>query len=441
MKPIISVKNLEITYNLGKENEFVASKDVNMEIFAGEYVAFFGPSGCGKSTLFYTILGILAPSAGEMLVDGENPYTYSSERMVHFQTRTIGIIYQAFYLINSISVIDNVALPQTFMGVSVGRRRKWAKQLLKRVGLETQGHKYPDNLSGGQNQRVSVARAMVNKPKIILADEPTGNLDSVSTKQVMDILEEINQKEKRTIILITHNAAQLSYCHRVFYMKDGKVLRTVANPDKKQIAKIDRQKTFVTEIDQLSKMHPYITPTELKVKSMVNFLTQDLNFDQLNRLETVVKLVIERKMEEEEFFRILSAKFRDGGVELTPQLSRIMADKVYTILKRSEDVTRYRRRFEQNTYFDRADQVLSRLTKYLVEEGRLKLTPAQLRLLKEAVIGRMTGLLKKEEFYQKLRNTPEMEGIGLKRQIARDVTTYFEKMIIQGQKLESMGGH
>ncbi len=439
MQPIIKTKNLEITYNLGKENEFKATRGVTSEVFPGEVISFFGPSGCGKSTIFYSILGILEPSAGELYVDGENPYTYTPEQMVYFQTKTIGIIYQAFFLINSVSVLENVALPLTFLGYNEKKRHKRANQLLERVGLEGQGHKFPTDLSGGQMQRVSVARAMVNSPKILLADEPTGNLDSVSTKQVMDLLAEINETEKTTIILITHNAAQLMYSHRVFYMADGKLKRIVPNPDKKQIAKIDRQKTMVTELDQLSKMYPYLAPTELKVKSIVNYLTQDLSFDKINRMEEVIAMMVERKISKKEFFESLSLDYSKGGVGLTESVSETMAEKVENILKQSEDVRRYRRRFEQNIFFSKEDRIVNKLTKYVLEEYKGEMTPYRLRLLREAVRERVSGVTRKEDFYNALRKSAKEGGIGFNKISAGNISEYFEKIIIQG--IEAKAAH
>ncbi|PLX21207.1 hypothetical protein C0584_03265 [Candidatus Parcubacteria bacterium] len=438
-QPIIKTKNLEITYNLGKENEYKATRGVTSEIYPGEVISFFGPSGCGKSTIFYSILGILEPSAGELYVLGENPYSYTAEQMVHFQTKTIGIIYQAFFLINSVSVIENVALPLTFLGYNEKKRRKKAQQLLERVGLGAQGEKFPTDLSGGQIQRVSVARAMVNNPKILLADEPTGNLDSVSTKQVMELLAEINETEKTTIILITHNAAQLMYAHRVFYMGDGKLKRIVPNPDKKQIAKIDKQKTMVTELDQLSKIYPYSNPIELKVKSIVNYLTQDISFDKIIRLEEVVAGMIERKMSKKEFYEFLTLKYSDGGVGLTESVSEAMAEKVDHILAQSEDVRRYRRRFEHNVFFSKEDRIVNKLTKYVLEEFRGQMTPYRLRLMREAVRERISGVTRKEEFYNQLNKSMKEGGVGFNKISARNVTEYFEKIIIQG--IEAKAAH
>lgn len=438
-EPIVKLKDLDITYNLGKENEFKATRGVSMDIYPGEFVAFFGPSGCGKSTIFYSILGILEPSAGQLFVKGKNPYSFSPEQMVKFQTKIIGIIYQAFYLINSISVVDNVVLPQIFHGVSPHKRRDWALKLLKRFGMEGQGDKYPDNLSGGQSQRVSVARSMVNNPDILLADEPTGNLDSISTKQVMDALEEINMVDKKTVIMITHNAAQLSYCHRVFYLKDGKLERVVPNPEKKQIAKVDKQKILVTEMDQLSKLFPYSSPVELKVKSMVNYLTQDLNFYQLGRLESLVSLMIERKVSSSEFCKILQKPYKEGGIDMTKALAETMSEKVERILKQAEDSRRFRRRFLSKNFLNREMRLINRLTGYLCDEYQKELIPLQKKRLKELVYKRVSGLISRRNFKDSLRLSLNEGGVGMTKVASRKLTLYFEKILIQGSETKGRG--
>ena len=438
-EPIIKLKDLDITYNLGKENEFKATHGVSMDVYPEEFVAFFGPSGCGKSTIFYSILGILENSAGQLLVKGENPYSFSPEEMVKFQTKVIGIIYQAFYLINSLSVVDNVVLPQIFHGVSPGRRRRWALQILKRFGMEEHGDKYPDNLSGGQSQRVSVARAMVNNPDILLADEPTGNLDSVSSRQVMESLKEINEVDKKTVIMITHNAAQLSYCHRVFYLKDGRLERIVPNPEKKQIAKIDKQKILVTEMDQLSKIFPYSSPVELKVKSLVNYLTQNLNFYQLLRLENLTQLVVERKVSKDEFAQMLNKKYNEGGVDLNMPVAKHMAEEVEKILNQAEDARRYRRRFMSNNFFSRENILVRRLTKYITQEYRGKLSPVQKKRTRDLVYKRITGLINRREFKDALRLSLDKGGVGIAKTTSRKLTFYFEKLLIQGTESKGHG--
>ncbi len=438
-EPIIKLKNLQITYNLGKVNEYLATRDVSMEIYPGEFVAFFGPSGCGKSTIFYSILGILEPSGGQLLVKGQNPYSYSPEEMVRFQTETIGIIYQAFFLINSLSVVDNVALPLIFHGMVPNKRRKWALELLKRFDIAEHGDKYPENLSGGQSQRVSVARALVNNPDIVLADEPTGNLDSVSTKQVMDALAEINSVDKKTVIIITHNAAQLMYAHRVFYMKDGKLERTVPNPEKKQIAKVDKQKILVTELDQLSKIYPYSPPIDLKVKSLVNYLTQSLNFYQLERLESLVQLMVERKVSGSEFKKLLMADYGNGGIDLDADVAAVMSEKVEKILHQAEDARRFRRRFMANNFYSRESELVGRLTEYVLEIGPIELNSLQKKRVGELVYKRLAGLVSREEFKVSLREPLEKGGVGIAKIPSRLMTQYFEKILIQGTESKGHG--
>lgn len=438
--PIIKFKDLEITYNLGKENEFKATRGATGEIYDGEFVAFFGPSGCGKSTMMYSLLGILEPSGGQLLVKGENPYSFSAEEMVRFQTKTIGIIYQAFFLINSLSVIDNVILPQIFQGVAPDKREKWALQILKRFGMEEHGNKYPDNLSGGQSQRVAVARSMVNNPDILLADEPTGNLDSVSTLQVMSALEKINSVDKKTVIIITHNAAQLSYAHRVFYFADGKLLRIVPNPEKKQIAKIDKQKILVTEMERLSKIYPYIGPNELKVKSIINYLTQDFDFDQILKLEQFTQLAVERKISKNDYEKALAKDFKQGGVGAGLSRAKTMADKVYQILGQAEDVTRFRRRFSNNNFFNREDKLVNRIAYYVSMEYKKPFDNVQKRRIKELIYHRISGIINKEDFIKGLNTSVDKGGVGLDMATVKKLTLYYEKLLVQG--IESKGhGH
>lgn len=437
-EPIVKIKNLDITYNKGKDNEFKASSNISLEIYPEEYVAFFGPSGCGKSTLFYSILGILEPSAGELLVKGENPYLYSPNKMVEFQTSTIGIIYQAFYLINSISVMDNVALPLIFQGMSPHKRRRRAMDLLKRFEIDHKADFYPDNLSGGQSQRVSVARALVNNPDILLADEPTGNLDSTSTKQVMDALEEINQRDRKTVIIITHNAAQLKYAHRVFYFADGKLAREVPNPDKVQIAKVDKTKMLVTEMEQLSRMYPYDTPDTLKVKSLMNYLTQDFSLDQLARMEGAIKVMVDRRATTEKFYEYLIAPFDDGGVGLGQPRAQKITEKIMRILREAKDVQRYRRRLLRADLFTDQEELVTRVRDYLLVDYHGDITPDQSEQLRNAIFDRLVGNYRKEGFMSRLTAPLKDGGVGFNYKTAQNLTLHLEKILIQG--LETSGG-
>jgi ABC-type lipoprotein export system ATPase subunit len=432
MDPMIKTNHMDVVYNLGKKNEFKAITDLNLDIYPGEFIALFGPSGCGKSTVFYSILGVLKPSSGEIIVKGENPYAFSPAELVNYQAKTIGIIYQAFFLINSISVLDNTVLPQTFLGIPWAKRKIRGQALLDRFGIGNKADNYPMLMSGGQLQRASVARSMVNNPDILLADEPTGNLDSHSSDQVMRVLDEINKKDKKTVIMITHNASQLVWCHRVFYMKDGQLLRTVPNPDKKQIVKFDRQKVLVTEIELLSKMFPYFEPEDLKVKSLVNYLTQDLNFLQIDRLEKVIKQMIARVISTDNFYEILSAPLAREGVGLPAARAKFLSEKVEKILKQSEDVRRYRRRMNEGVFFDREDKIINELLYYISEEAEIKVDRDQKAILKQAVRDRVSGLLRQEELDQILKDPVSKGGVGLDKKEREKVVFYFEKLLTQG---------
>ncbi len=433
------MKNMSVIYNKGKENEFRASDGLNLEIYPGEYIIFFGPSGCGKSTALYTILGVLTPTEGEILVKGENPYEYTPQELVHYQTSVIGIMYQAFYLIPSLTIADNVTLPLIFQGIHPNIRKKRAQELLDRFGVGSHGHKLPEALSGGQTQRVSVARAFVNDPEILLADEPVGNLDSISAGQVMDTLDEINRRDKKTIILVTHDAKYLPYAHRVIYIKDGRVVRIVPNPEKKQIARVDQQKTLVTEMEQLAKVHPYLSPSELKVKSIINFLTQGQTLEQLQRLEECAKLMIDGMMQREQFYQILIDDLEKGGIGLPPTVAEDMTDKICRVLDQSKDVRRYRRRLERNNFFDTDRALINKLAKDLVDECDCKLEPKIRTRLKDNIYNRVSGLSRPEDFYLRLVKSVEDDGLGFTKELAEKMATYFEKLLIQGLEAEDKG--
>lgn len=441
IEPIIRIKNMSVIYNKGKENEFRAADNTSMEIYPGEYIIFFGPSGCGKSTTLYTILGVLPPTEGVVMVKGENPYAYTAEELVHYQTSVIGIMYQAFYLIPSLTIADNVTLPLIFKGVHPSIRKKRAQELLDRFGVGKHGHKLPEALSGGQTQRVSVARAFVNDPEILLADEPVGNLDSISAGQVMDTLNTINQKDKKTIILVTHDAKYLPYAHRVIYIKDGRVVRIVPNPEKKQIARVDQQKNLITEMEQLVKVHPYLSPSELKVKSIINYLTQDFTFEQLQRLEDISKLMIDGKMNSENFHALLIKEFKDGGVGVKSGLAEVMTEKIGKILAQSKDIRRYRRRLERNNFFDTDKDLINKLVKYLMDEYGHAVTPTQKKRLKETIYNRVAGLKKMDEFLASLMAPLDQGGLGFDKEMANRLTQYFEKLLMQGLETEDKGGH
>jgi len=431
-KPLIVCRDLSIIYNKGKSNEFRALQNVNTDIYEGEYIILFGASGSGKSTLMYSIQGSLPPGDGTLLIRGDDIYSYPPSERVYFQRYVMGIIFQSFNLIGSLSVLDNVALPMIFCNADKQTRDRRAQSLLDRFGVGHVSHKIPAMLSGGQQQRVSVARSMVNDPKILLADEPTGNLDSVSTQQVMDKIDEINTFDRRTIIMVSHNAAHLSYAHRVYYLKDGAVVREVVNPQRKQIKPVREGETIVTELEQLARLFPYDSVDTLRIKSMVNYLTQDYTFDQLQRLERAIGFFIKGKVDRDAFIKALVLPLERGGVEIPEETAREMAKRTERMIEQSDDIRRFRAKKDNDGVFFSQHKLAERLRDHLVEVYRIKLSKEQDKNLVELVADRVTGVTDIAEFNQRLMNGVRSGGLALTEGEADDMTRYFEKLIAQG---------
>ncbi|WP_026486244.1 ABC transporter ATP-binding protein [Caldanaerobius polysaccharolyticus] len=225
---VIYLKNVCKYYKMGEEI-VKALDDVSLEIEKGSFTTVIGPSGSGKSTLM-NILGCLdVPTSGTYILDGVDTRKMDDDELSAIRNKKIGFVFQYYNLLPKLTAIENVELPLIYAGVPKSRRLKAARQLLESVGMGSRLYHYPSQLSGGQQQRVAIARALVTNPEIILADEPTGNLDSRSGEEVMKILAMINEKEKKTIVLITHDMKIASYGKRLIMISDGKIVRQEEN--------------------------------------------------------------------------------------------------------------------------------------------------------------------------------------------------------------------
>jgi putative ABC transport system ATP-binding protein len=223
MEPLIEVQGLEKVYRLG-EVEVQALQGVSLSIGKGEFVAIMGPSGSGKST-FMNILGFLDhPTRGQYLLEGINGEHLSRDELAEIRNQKIGFVFQGFNLLARTSALENVELPLIYARISGVERREMAKKALFEVGLEGRGHHHPSQLSGGEQQRVAIARALVNQPSILLADEPTGNLDSRTSIEVMEIFQHLNRDLGITIIMITHEHDIASFAKRDIHFRDGRVV-------------------------------------------------------------------------------------------------------------------------------------------------------------------------------------------------------------------------
>jgi putative ABC transport system ATP-binding protein len=219
---MIKTKDLIKIY-ITEEVETTALNNVNLEIQEKEYVAIMGPSGCGKSTLLNVLGMIDKPSSGEYLFNDEEIGRYSERQRANIRKHNIGFVFQSFNLIDELTVYENVELPLLYLGFSSSERKKRVSEVLERMEIIARKNHFPQQLSGGQQQRVAVARAIVARPKLILADEPTGNLDSAHGEEVMKILGELHE-EGTTIVMVTHSPAYAEYSHRVIHLFDGHIV-------------------------------------------------------------------------------------------------------------------------------------------------------------------------------------------------------------------------
>ena len=224
MQKVIEVNDLYKLYRVGDE-AVRALNGVSFQIYKGEFCAIVGTSGSGKSTLLNMLAGLEKPTKGEVVISGRHIEKMNEEQLVKFRREHVGFIFQSFHLIGTLDAVENVALPLSFRGVKRSVRMKKADQMLDLVKLGKHKKHLPNQMSGGQQQRVGVARALVMEPDIIFADDPTGNLDSHTSKEVMHLMQTVVREQKRTLVMVTHDLQLASYADRIFHIIDGKIVK------------------------------------------------------------------------------------------------------------------------------------------------------------------------------------------------------------------------
>ncbi|MEZ3485211.1 MAG: ABC transporter ATP-binding protein [Lachnospiraceae bacterium] len=228
MDKVIEVKDLYKLYRVG--DEVVRALDgVGFEIYEGEFCAIVGTSGSGKSTLLNMLAGLEKPTKGNVVIAGQHIENLTEEQLVRFRRENVGFIFQSFHLLGTMNAQENVALPLSFRGVPRDVRMRKADKMLELVKLKKHKKHLPNQMSGGQQQRVGVARALVVDPKIIFADEPTGNLDSHTSEEVMRLMQQVVREQSKTLVMVTHDAHLATYADRVFHIRDGKILKIEDN--------------------------------------------------------------------------------------------------------------------------------------------------------------------------------------------------------------------
>lgn len=222
-EPIIRVENLRKVFHVGKV-DVEALRGVDLEIARGEFVSIVGPSGSGKSTLFHIIGGLTPPTGGKVHIEGQDVSTLSDAGRTNLRKTMVGFVFQKFNLLPTLTAADNIAIARHIAGNTGGEDPQFA-ETLKLLGIAHRLHHKPSELSGGEQQRVAIARAVVNHPAILLADEPTGNLDTANSQTVLDVLRGLNEKLGQTILMITHNPDAAAYGHRTVHMRDGRIVQ------------------------------------------------------------------------------------------------------------------------------------------------------------------------------------------------------------------------
>lgn len=300
MAAIIKIENLYKIYPVGKE-KVVALGGINLEIPKGQICCILGTSGSGKSTLLNQLAGLEKPTKGRVLIGGVNVSALSEGQLAKFRQKNVGFIFQSYNLLQSYSALENVAMPLMFRGIGKGLRNRRAKVILKQVGLGKRMHHKPAQMSGGQQQRVGIARAFVAKPKIVFADEPTGNLDTKTTKEVMELMVRLCRKNNQTLVLVTHDRELALYADRIITLIDGKV---VDDRENRSIAEISEEPSASSETAALpentSASKALQSSQDDEVAQVVNALLPDDLQEQPKQLGEVVDEKPEEMEEKQE---------------------------------------------------------------------------------------------------------------------------------------------
>lgn len=328
-KPIIEIKNLTKDFGQGSSLTHVL-RGINLIINQGEFAIIFGPSGSGKSTLLNIINGLETFTTGEVVINSQSVGTLSDENKSIFHQKEIGMVFQAYNLISSLSVVENITLPLVFSKVEDQSRINIAKKYLSDFELSHIANHYPSEISGGQAQRVGIIRALINDPPIIIADEPTGNLDSIAAKKVMELFLDLNKKYKKTLVVVTHDQSLFRYADRIIHVLDGKVIKeNIRHSNEKH----ETQNSLIINMIKES--------TSVKDKRLLHILNMSLTIQQQQGLskkeiKQITKLMdnrIKKKMSSQEFYEHLDKPSNKGGLGLYEPTARHIAENFENILK------------------------------------------------------------------------------------------------------------
>lgn len=446
-KPIIKIEKLNVVYFLGRSNQARALKDISLEIYPEEFIIIFGPSGCGKSTLLYSIAGLETKVQGDIFIDNENIIKLPLDKLEILHQRKIGMIFQAYYLVNSLTVLDNIILPQMAIGASRRDRKKKALELLEFFQVKQHAFKFPNELSGGQQQRVAICRAIINDPDILLADEPIGNLDSQSAHTVMNLLKTLNEKQKKTVILVTHDPAFLNYAHRVFYMKDGAVVSVKVNHAVNQkVAALLKEKeearvTMPKELELLARTYSTLSAAQIG-SLLIPFKAREIVFDAFTGLgsqevksiqKRVESLLVQGVQDEREILAFLDQETRHGGgIGLDKRTALKMAGKLQEVVKEIKLLENQEKRIQHSYYQAREiDKEAEQVRCYLLDLFNVELKDLfALDRLDSIIRDRLNSRIDKNGLLKILDLPFKQGGIGLDKRIAKKMAKRLELLML-----------
>jgi len=425
MKPVIKLNNVNHWYDKEKPSEVWALKNINIEIENGEYVVFFGPSGCGKTTLLYLISGIEQIQQGNLYINDKDISSFSRKELAIYRQIGVGIIFQQFNLIPSLTVIDNVALPMAFLGIAKEKREVEALKILDRLDIKNLADRYPFELSGGQQQRVGVARALANNPPIIVADEPLGNLDSANAENVLKFLKELNEKDGRAIIMVTHEAWSLRDAKKIFYMKDGAIIKTEKSAPK-TVAKAVSEHYY-------KELSPELPTAELTARALSGLLMRGYSSDEMKRFEFFLSQRLKKRIDQEVFMRVLDRPYNDGGLGLWKQKAKRIADYVEEIINEKAGMEEIYAKLEKIPEAPLRTEI-ENIIDWLLKDYKGRISAFQKLQLYETINERLRKIISPEHF-RKVLNLPKTKfGVGLSFRTSQKISEKMEMILKNGSQ-------
>jgi len=413
MSKIIRIENVNLWYQKGKPIEFHALKNINIEIEKGDYTAFFGPSGCGKTTMLYAISGIDRFQEGKIFINDRDISELTNQELAIFRQTGIGIVFQQFNLVPSLNVLKNVALPMLFVGISSQKAEIEARKLLERLDITEYADRYPYELSGGQQQRVGIARALANDPPIIIADEPLGNLDSANATKVLEFLKELNEKDGRTIIMVTHEAWSLRDIKTIFHMKDGEI-KNVEEIKGGAVAESLSKHLY----EQLSPEGLLVGRKEeseaerISARVLANFLLRGYSMDEIRRFESFVNDRFDGKIDRRRFCKLINKPFKDGGAGLWKKKTKRVAAFLEGMMDKRKDIEHIYSSIEKNPELSIRDEI-RHVRNWITKGYTGKLSHLQIMALDQVISDRIRDFISAKKVADVLDLSKNKFGVGL----------------------------